>query len=154
VHKKKLISMRVPRTRKKVIISIESKQNNKLEQIIKPYYPTVNQLINRIAIKANNTGKLTKMLILISLSYAFLNLPYLIAWSLSSNSLKQLITFNNLTFMQEDHFSTLIFYDSAMKICELFSVLNYGIYFYIYFLSGSVFRNQLKYSSIYFQSLY
>ena len=38
---------------------------------------------------------------------------------------------------------------AALKIAEIFYLLNYSIYFYIYYLSGSLFRNQLKYSSKY-----
>jgi hypothetical protein len=121
-------------------------KNNNNEQIIKPYFLTINQIINRITQKANNTRKLTKMLILISFSYAFLNLPYFLAWSLfydndRDDEYKKYVKIEKLN---QYNYSNL-----AVKICELFSVLNYGIYFYVYFLSGSMFRNQLKYSSIY-----
>ena len=103
----------------------------------RPYYLSINQIINRVTSKANTSKKITKMLVLISFTYAFLNLPYLIAWSLfyygSIFLSDELIMYNNLY--------------SAMKISEIFYLLNYSIYFYIYYASGSVFRNQLKYSS-------
>jgi len=105
--------------------------NNKKKAFVKPYFLTMNQLINRVATKANNTRRLTKILILISFSYALLNLPYCISWFM--------FNFIETSFKLE-----------VLKICELFFDLNYGIYFYIYFLSGSMFRNQLKYSSIYY----
>jgi hypothetical protein len=131
--------------KKSLITTTTTTTTKNNEQIIKPYFLTINQIINRITQKANNTRKLTKMLILISFSYAFLNLPYFLAWSLFYDNdrddeykkyvkIEKLIQYN--------------YSNSAVKICELFSVLNYGIYFYIYFLSGSMFRNQLKYSSI------
>jgi hypothetical protein len=104
--------------------------NKKKAFVNKPYFLTMNQLINRVATKANNTRRLTKILILISFSYALLNLPYCISWFM--------FNFIETSFKLE-----------VLKICELFFYLNYGIYFYIYFLSGSMFRNQLKYSSIF-----
>lgn len=44
---------------------------------IKPYYLNMNQIINKITDKANRSKKITKILVLISFSNAFLNLPYL-----------------------------------------------------------------------------
>jgi len=107
---------------------------------IKPYFLTMNQIISRVTNQANTNKKITKMLILISFSYALLNLPYFITWSLF---------YYNETFVNTNRISASEhnYYYSALKICELFFVLNYAIYFYIYILSGSVFRNQLKYSS-------
>jgi hypothetical protein len=115
-----------------------TKINNNEKIQLKPYFLTINQIINRVTNQANSTKKLTKMLILISFSYALFNLPYFITWSLF---------YYNETFIKLLDASEHNYYYSALKICELFFVLNYGIYFYIYILSGSVFRNQLKYSS-------
>lgn len=47
---------------------------------VKPYYLNIDQMINRVTSKANSTKRLTKILVLISFSYAFLNLPYFITW--------------------------------------------------------------------------
>ena len=47
----------------------------------RPYYLSINQIINRVTYQANTSKRITKMLILISFSYALLNLPYLVAWS-------------------------------------------------------------------------
>lgn len=104
----------------------------------KPYYMSMNQFIDRIAARANSPKKLTFMLMLISLSYACLNLPYLITWSLFYyyDVLKrngQIVQYN--------------FLYSLLKFTEIFYLLNYSINFYIYCASGSVFRTQLKYSS-------
>jgi len=48
----------------------------------KPHYVSINQIISRVSSKANNSKRITKILATISLLYAFLNLPYFIAWSL------------------------------------------------------------------------
>ena len=48
---------------------------------LKPYFLTINQIINRVTNQANSTKKLTKMLILISFSYALFNLPYFIVYT-------------------------------------------------------------------------
>ena len=36
---------------------------------------------------------------------------------------------------------------AALKLAEILHLLNYSMNFYVYCASGSVFRNQLKYSS-------
>ena len=46
----------------------------------KPMYLNVNQMANETHNKTSNSNKITTMLILISFSYAILNLPYLITW--------------------------------------------------------------------------
>lgn len=57
-------------------INLIDKSNLKL----KPYYLNMTQVINRVNKKANSTNRVTKILLLISFSYAFLNLPYFITW--------------------------------------------------------------------------
>ena len=138
------------KNKSKIIAKIDHNNSKKKENLVqvKPYFLTMNQLINKVTIKANDTQRLTKMLFLISFSYAILNLSYFIAWTFFFRFDKYSSKIEK--YINIEHINEYNFYNSAVKICELFSVLNYGIYFYIYFLSGSVFRNQLKYSSKYY----
>lgn len=109
---------------------------------MKPHYVNMNQLINRVAVKANNSKKLTKLLVLISCSYAFLNLPYLINWYMY-----YYVDVLNQSNQHENMIKKDNYFYAALKITELFYLLNFSMNFYIYCASGSVFRNQLKYSS-------
>jgi len=104
---------------------------------LKPYYLNVDQLIKRVTNKANSTERLTKLLVLISFSYAFLNLPYFLTWSmyyLEINFNKDDVIIHNYLYL-------------AVELTEIFYILHYCLHFYIYCFSGSVFRNQLRYSS-------
>jgi hypothetical protein len=56
----------------------ELKGNNNYR--LKPYYVAVNNQRNKINRKDGNSKKIAQTLFLVSFSYAFLNLPYLIAW--------------------------------------------------------------------------
>lgn len=88
-------------------------------------------MIKNTPAQANTKSKLTRMLILISFSYAFLNLPHLITWSLY---------FGEIDAIKRNHLFT------VLQITEIFYMTNYGIHFYLYCLSGTKFRTQLKYS--------
>lgn len=103
--------------------------------INKPYYLSFNQFINKIALKANNPKHLTKMLLFISITYGLLNLQYLIVWSV----VYQL----NSKLKNNDQMNIQTIY---LKISELIYLINFSMNFYIYCLSGSVFRKQLQYS--------
>lgn len=109
---------------------------------LKPYYPSFNNVDNKILIKADNSKRLKNILILISFSYAILNFPYLITWSVFFFE----ITFNKLTTSSENYLF------GAVQLSEIFYIFNYGLKFYIYCASGSMFRNQLKNSSNLFSS--
>ncbi len=111
--------------------------NSKIK--LKPYYLNIDQVIKRVTNKANKAERLTKLLVLISFSYAFLNLPYFLTWSMY---------YIEINFNKEDAVTHNYLY-SAVELTEIFYILHYSIHFYIYCLSGSVFRNQLKYSSMY-----
>lgn len=109
---------------------------NKFDFKIKPVYQNVKQITTN---KTTSNCLITKMLILVSFSYAFLNLPYLITWC---------IFYNEITF--EIHGEDSLVHNTlflAVKISEIFNILNYGVHFYFYCVSGSMFWNQLKYSS-------
>ncbi len=120
-------------------IKISDKREKIPEQtyLTKPFYMNINQIISRISHKSSDQKKLTKVFSWISLSFAFLNLPYFIAWIL---------------FYYEYHFSRtakesrLNYINSFVKLTEIFYILNYGIHFWIYLATSSVFRQQLKYS--------
>lgn len=85
--------------------------------------------------KKKESNKITRMLLLMSLSYAILNLPYFISWCLFYYHM----TFSkNTNSTQKEH----IF--SAINLCEIIYVLNFGIHFFIYCASGQRFRKQLK----------
>jgi hypothetical protein len=52
------------------------------------------------------------------------------------------INLNNKDYMKQNYLY------GAFELAEILYILNFSIYFYIYCASGSVFRNQLKYSSM------
>ena len=122
----------------KVKLDYNGRTTTILEGKIKPFYLTLNQVINRVTIKANNSKILTKLIILISFSYVLLNFPYFIIWTVYYYNES---VFNSRTTNLNSHWFV------ALKLAEIFYLLNYAINFYIYCASGSVFRKQLKYSS-------
>jgi len=111
---------------------------NNVENLrLKPHYWTFEQKINR---NKNNllkaTTKLTVMLLVISFSFISLNAPYLTGW---------LIFFYKQAFHQLDNL-TRNYLVSFLQISEIFyiHILNYGMKFFIFCASGTVFRNKLK----------
>ena len=85
---------------------------------------------------ADDSKKITKTLVIISFSYALLNMPYLIIWA---------VYFYEIAFLQAD-LPVKNYLFSALQICEIIHILNYCLNFYIYCCSSSIFRNQLSYS--------
>lgn len=138
IIKSKKIVCCSPFLNKKSITKESIKSNN---SNLKPYYLSINQIIGRVAHRASSPTKITRMLVIISFSYAVLNLPYLISWLIYNYKYIRLISANN------DDLSDRTNWYSMIKIAEIFNLLNYSISFYVYCASGSVFRNQLKYSS-------
>lgn len=92
-------------------------------------YKTFESTIKEKTNRKNFSSKITRMLLLISFSYALLNLPYFITWCL-------FFVRKNDTVVKNNFFA-------ALQISEIFYILNYCIYFYINFASGSLFRHQL-----------
>lgn len=90
----------------------------------------------RISNMADDSKKITKTLVIISFSYALLNMPYLIIWA---------VYFYEIAFLQAD-LPVKNYLFSALQICEIIHILNYCLNFYIYRCSSSIFRNQLSYS--------
>lgn len=103
---------------------------------IKPYYLTVSQRANRI--KQDGSKNLSFILVLISFSYAILNLPYFITW---------LVFFCQIAFNHKFHWINKNYLFGVLQLTEIFYVLNYGFKFFVFCFSGSIFRNQLKYTS-------
>ena len=87
----------------------------------------------------NESNKVTKMLIIMSLSYAILNLPYFITWCMFyySKAIKK---------EKEEKFIYYSYLFGFINLAEIFYVLNYGIHFFLYCASGRQFREQLKVS--------
>ena len=104
----------------------------------KPLYQNVSQLTNKNKkAKSNASNKMSKMLILVSFSYALLNLPYLVTWCLFYTEIALTKTLENNSVLQNYLFG-------AVQIAEVFYILNYGLHFYFYCFTGSKFFNQLK----------
>jgi hypothetical protein len=90
---------------------------------------------NRRAAPSNDSNKITRMLLLMSFSYAVLNLPYFISWC---------IFFYKLGIRHERDVITKNYLFAAIQFSEVFYVLNYGVHFFIYCFSGQRFRTLLK----------
>lgn len=84
--------------------------------------------------KLSYSKRLTKLLLIVSFTYSLFNLPYAVSWSLFFSFLKL-----NETNLEEN--SGLF---SVVQLCEVPTVINHGINFFLYCLSGSLFRSQLK----------
>lgn len=78
--------------------------------------------------------KMTRILLILSSSYAILNVPYLITWCL-------LIVQSFQNQLDPERRKQLYF---ASQITELFNILNYSLQFYLYYLTGRFFRRQLR----------
>ena len=92
-------------------------------------------MINRKSINfEKSTPKLTCILMAISFSFVFLNLPYLILWT---------IYFYQIGFYQIDTASKNYLF-ALLHIAEIFYFINYGLKFFIICVTESFFRNKLK----------
>lgn len=126
--------------RKSIPTSNDKRMMSEIKYLVKhhnlrPFYMNSSHLARHTASKLNNTQKITKMLMLISFSYVVFNLPYLIIW---------FIYFPRTNFDDLLNKSYLL---ALTRCAETLQILNYGIHFYIYCISGSVFRQQFKYLS-------
>jgi hypothetical protein len=83
----------------------------------------------------DDSYKVTRMLIIMSLSYAILNLPYFFAWC---------IFYYKIAINESMTYTSLNYLFGSLNIAEIFYVLNYGIHFFLYCASGKQFREQLK----------
>lgn len=81
----------------------------------------------------NNSHKLAHSLHLISFSYAFFNLPYLVSW---------FAFFYSVAFSEFNGANYSYLY-AAVEICEIFYVFTFSMKFYVYCISGTNFRQQL-----------
>ena len=90
-----------------------------------------NQSLRKIS---NDSNKVTRMLTIMSLSFAILNLPYFVTWC---------IFYYSVAIQDQTKSLYLI---AFINLSEIFYVLNYGIHFFLYCASGKQFRKQLKIS--------
>lgn len=92
-------------------------------------YQTFNTIISKEEKRKNYSSKITRILLVISFSYAILNLPYFVTWC--------------MFFLRKNdgYFKNHFF--AALQVSEIFYILNYCVYFYINFGSGSLFRSQV-----------
>jgi hypothetical protein len=81
---------------------------------------------------SNDSAKVTHMLIVMSLSFAILNLPYFVTWCMF---------YYNVAIQDQTKSLYLI---AFINLSEIFYVLNYGIHFFLYCASGKQFRKQFK----------
>lgn len=86
--------------------------------------------------KSYNSKKVAHTLLVVSFSYAFLNLPYFFTWLVY-----YLNGLNDTTTIHSEANSNFLF--AAFKIAEIFFIYNYSIKFFIYCASGTMFRERL-----------
>ena len=79
---------------------------------------------------SNDSAKVTHMLIVMSLSFAILNLHYFMTWCMF---------YYNVAIQDQTKSLYLI---AFINLSEIFYVLNYGIHFFLYCASGKQFRKQ------------
>jgi hypothetical protein len=83
----------------------------------------------------NDSLKITRMLLFMSFSYAILNLPYFVSWSMF---------FYKMAILKSTDKVIRYYLFAGIPFSEIFYVLNYAIHFFIYCASGKRFRILLK----------
>lgn len=122
------------------ILNHSNKLNNKKTPLTtttvrysKPHIINIDQAIKRDTLNsANNMNKLTRILIFVSFSYVILNLPHLFTWWF---------------YIHENEPLKRNFLFTLLQFTEILYMTNYGIHFYLYCITGTLFRKQLKYSN-------
>ena len=105
-----------------LIIFQTSKQNSLRKNL------THDELASRSELKKyKETKKMTRTLLIVSFSYVLLNLPYLIVW------------FIYYILNDDSDYLYILF-----KLTEIIFLCNFGIKFFLYCVSGSVFRQRLS----------
>lgn len=107
---------------------------------MKSFYSNNKPKDSKGEIRVNNSKKITRMLMFISLSYAIFNMPYLVIWLIYYAKM-------NANPLLDSNVKNYLF--SFTRISETLQILNYSLHFYIYCISGATFRNQLKNTSNY-----
>nr|QVK45781.1 G protein-coupled receptor [Proales similis] len=116
----------------KTTLSLKSKRTAN-QSLVKRSAPVCSASVRKKS--TNESYKITRMLLFLSFSYAFLNLPYVVSWCVFF----YLSAFGN-DLSVKDSFNLF----SVLNICEIFYILNYGIHFFVYCASGKKFRSQLR----------
>ena len=105
---------------------------------IKQFYSNTDQEINNIRQSTEQASrKLRKLLIMISITYAMFNLPYMVVWLFYFHS----VYFEDLNENAENYLM------AFLQLTEILAVFNYSSKFYIFCYSGTKFRRQLRHSS-------
>jgi hypothetical protein len=93
----------------------------------------------------NDSQKVTRILVIMSLSFAILNLPYFVAWSMFfyNEAFKQIDKEKDLDLKGYVHSK---YFFGFINIAEIIYVLNYGIHFFIYIATAKQFKKQLRVS--------
>ena len=82
-----------------------------------------------------SSQRVTRILVIMSLSYTILNLPYFITWS---------IFYYSTVIEKQNSLIERKYLFGYINIAEVFYVLNYGLHFFLYCASGKRFFNQLS----------
>lgn len=117
----------------KTSVTTQSRVKKTLEIKIKPHYISRQQIANGRGNHAKTDGNTSRTPIVILLVFIILNLPYLVVWCLF---------FYQVNFLKNNNPALF----AALAICEIFYTANYSILFFVYCLTGSKFRQRLRYS--------
>jgi hypothetical protein len=109
--------------------SLRKKQQQKLKQTQK-LYSANNEYVNMIVKNQLENDKVTWMLVVISITFGILNFPYFILWLVVC-----------IIRVRGEVPSTYI--ESAKMVAEVFYLLNYSLYFFLYVISRRSFRKVL-----------
>ncbi|CAF0885430.1 unnamed protein product [Adineta steineri] len=89
-----------------------------------------NEYVNMIVKNQLENDKVTWMLVVISITFGILNFPYFILWLI-------------ISIMRVRHITTPAYMHAGRMIAEVFYLLNYSLYFFLYVISRRSFRKVL-----------
>lgn len=90
----------------------------------------------------DNSQRVTHMLVLMSLSFAILNLPYFVTWCMFFYN--EAFKNKNVSDLELTGFLHSKYFFGFINIAETIYISNYGIHFYLYCASGKQFRRYLR----------
>ena len=104
---------------------------------LKPHYWTKDQLVKKKTTTnpQASSKKLTMSLLLISFSFVILNFPYLVMWSIFFYKIE-------IDFTAETKNMDYMF--MILQFTETFSLIHYGMKFFVFYFTGSLFRGMFK----------
>ena len=106
----------------------------------------LNLLIHTKSKQINQEKKVSKMLIIMSLSHVSLNMPYSLTWLFLY---RELINQSNGGSAFDEHrlivnSINLNYWYATFHVAEIFYVLNFGVHFFVYCVGGQIFRTHMK----------